>query len=235
MHGLKTIGSAFVVAALLIIGADYTAIAATGHSFILGESNKADNVTTLARTNNGAALRLTANNASAAPLVTNAHGRVRNLNADELDGIDSSGFLRSTQLKLSQQRGWLQQAGDTGTVNTYANLQALEGSGTYYLPLTTPNIIGTQAYYLASVEVCYNMFSGGQMITTTKVLRSTVNNDVDQTFTDATQRTSAYPTTECYKMPVNDSAAPTNSVYTLELDLLGSARIVRVTTIFNLS
>jgi hypothetical protein len=92
MGKLKTLASALVVAAALVICTDYVALAATGNSLLLGRINHAGAVTTIDRTTNGPALRLTTNNAGAAPIVTNGHGRVANLNADRVDGKHAAAF-----------------------------------------------------------------------------------------------------------------------------------------------
>jgi hypothetical protein len=152
--------------------------------------------------------------------------------SDKLDGLDSTAFLRSTQVVISHQRGWLAQDGQTGVVSTFSNLQRLGADGRYYLPLTTPNSIGVQGYYLQKITVCYNAVSAGNMITTTAVARSSIDNFADQTFSDGTDRTSVFPTTECYEFAVNDTAAPATSVYNADLTVVGSVRIVRVTATY---
>lgn len=47
MHRLKTLASALVVALVVIAALDYTASAATGGKFILGQLNKAGKQTVL--------------------------------------------------------------------------------------------------------------------------------------------------------------------------------------------
>lgn len=96
MRKLKTLGSALVVALVLVTCADYVGYAATGSSFILGRSNSATKVTGLARTTTGPALNLHTAAASNPPFVTNATGKVVNLNADRLDGFDSSAMVNKT-------------------------------------------------------------------------------------------------------------------------------------------
>jgi hypothetical protein len=86
MRTLKTLGSALLMALVLVMGIDYVSFAATGDSFILGKINHANAVTTLDRTTDGPALKLSTNNNGAAPFITNAKGKVTHLNADEVDG-----------------------------------------------------------------------------------------------------------------------------------------------------
>ena len=89
MRRLKTLTSALVVALVVITCVDYAASAATGKPLILGKINKANTQTVLKRTNAGPALNLTTTSSSAAPLTTNGRGKVANLNADKVDGLDS--------------------------------------------------------------------------------------------------------------------------------------------------
>lgn len=90
MRKLKTLFSALAVALVVTVSLDYAATAATGHSFLLGERNGADRATTLIRTTSGPALNLTTTSSTGAPLTVNGHGKVSNLNADRIDGLDSS-------------------------------------------------------------------------------------------------------------------------------------------------
>ena len=93
MRRLKTIVSALVVALVVTASLDYTASAATGHAFVLGKLNKANRVTVLKRTTSGTALSLRTTSSSAAPLSVNGGGRVANLNADRIDGLDSAALV----------------------------------------------------------------------------------------------------------------------------------------------
>jgi hypothetical protein len=93
MRRLKTLGSALAVALVVTASLDYTASAATGHAFVLGHLNKADRATVLKRTTPGAALGLTTSSSGAAPLTVNGRGRVANLNADRIDGLDSPALV----------------------------------------------------------------------------------------------------------------------------------------------
>jgi hypothetical protein len=82
-------------------------IAATGGNFILGASNTAGAKTSLSTQVNGKALDITNTNTGAsatalglnvaaghAPLTVNSQTKVANLNADQLDGLDSARFVR---------------------------------------------------------------------------------------------------------------------------------------------
>jgi hypothetical protein len=99
-------------ATVLVLAANTVTYAATGHSFILGKANKANQVTTLKRTTSGQALSLVTKSSSNAPLAVNGKGKVANLNADRLDGLDSTKFVRN---------------GNHGVARAYAHI--LPGSG----------------------------------------------------------------------------------------------------------
>jgi len=90
MRTLRTFLTVIGAVTVLILAANTVAYAATGGKFILGHTNKANKVSTLKRTSSGAALNLVTKSSGNAPLSTNGKGRVTNLNADMLDGLDSS-------------------------------------------------------------------------------------------------------------------------------------------------
>jgi len=92
------------IVAFIVLGG--TTLAATGGNFILGQSNTASSTTSLSSGVTGPALKLsntsTATGARAlglnvasghAPFSVNSATKVANLNADKLDGQDSSSFL----------------------------------------------------------------------------------------------------------------------------------------------
>ena len=75
-------------AALLVLGFDLATYAATGQSLVIGKSNVANKATKLQRTTGGPVLQLKAKKNSP-PLAVNSKTRVKNLNADLLDGYSS--------------------------------------------------------------------------------------------------------------------------------------------------
>lgn len=119
---LSTTSFAAGAVAALVLGSG-SAYAATGGNFILGKSNSAGATTTLSNAN-GTALSLNSKSGTA-PLKVNRTTKVTNLNADLLDGRDSTYFARS--------------AGDVGTY---------EGDGYYvdYNDDGTPDWVEAQAY-----------------------------------------------------------------------------------------
>jgi hypothetical protein len=76
----------------LVIGVASMALAGNGDPFTLGQSNLASKVSKLIKSGRGPALELRVD--SGTPLKVNSDTKVNNLNADELDGVDSTGFLR---------------------------------------------------------------------------------------------------------------------------------------------
>lgn len=81
-----TIGLAVIVA--LTVGVATTALAGNGDPFKLGKSNTASKVSKLIKSGAGPALQLQVD--SGAPLAVNSDEKVTNLNADSVDGLDST-------------------------------------------------------------------------------------------------------------------------------------------------
>ena len=77
----------------LFIAMSGTAYATTGGTFVLGKRNTAGTVTRLSNPN-GTPLKLVPRTGYA-PLRVTSGVRVANLNADRLDGLDASAFLRT--------------------------------------------------------------------------------------------------------------------------------------------
>lgn len=77
----------------LILGSG-TAYAATGGTFLLGKSNSAGATTSLTNSA-GTALSLTSKSGTA-PLKVSSSTKVANLNADKLDGLDSTSFAKAS-------------------------------------------------------------------------------------------------------------------------------------------
>lgn len=80
------------VIATLLLGTG-TAVAATGGTFLLGKSNSASTPTSLTNSS-GTALVLNSKSGTP-PLKVNNTTKATNLNADQLDGIDSTKFARA--------------------------------------------------------------------------------------------------------------------------------------------
>lgn len=98
MRHLKTLLTVIGAVTVLVLAANTVALAATGQGFILGASNSANKVTKLSRTTSGSVLSLHSKSAANAPLTVNGRGKVTNLNADLLDGLDSTSLRAKTYI-----------------------------------------------------------------------------------------------------------------------------------------
>jgi hypothetical protein len=96
MQKLKTFLTVIGAVTVLVLAANSAVYAATGGKFILGKTNKAGAASTLKRTTSGTALNLVTKSSSNAPLSVNGKGKVTNLNADTVDGYDSSALRPTT-------------------------------------------------------------------------------------------------------------------------------------------
>jgi hypothetical protein len=96
MQKLKTFLTVIGAVTILVLAANSAVYAATGGKFILGQTNKAGKVSTLQRTKSGPALNLVTKSSAAAPMTVNGKGKVTNLNADTVDGLDSSALRTGT-------------------------------------------------------------------------------------------------------------------------------------------
>jgi hypothetical protein len=89
MQKFKTFLTVIGAVAILVLAANSALYAATGGEFILGKKNSANNISTLKRTTPGPALKLKTTS-SAAPMVVTGAGKVANLNADKVDGLNAA-------------------------------------------------------------------------------------------------------------------------------------------------
>ena len=62
-------------------------------------------------------------------------------NADTLDGLDSSAFLKDDVISITQGSGWIPNAGTGSTVDYYSNADIL-GAGGSQLALMAPTMVG---------------------------------------------------------------------------------------------
>ncbi|HWJ09155.1 MAG TPA: hypothetical protein VNS46_07245 [Nocardioides sp.] len=98
MHRLKTALTVLGAVTVLLLAGNTLAYAATGKPLLLGSSNYAGKQTSLARTTNGPVLNLRARSSSSAPLTTNGRGKVTNLNADKVDGLDAAALRTQSRV-----------------------------------------------------------------------------------------------------------------------------------------
>ncbi|MGA9594905.1 MAG: hypothetical protein WBV06_02000 [Acidimicrobiia bacterium] len=149
--------------------------------------------------------------------------------AETIDGLAPSAFLRNDVIEIAQASGWVPNAG-TGTSVEYNVTADVLGGGGNQLGLITPTTVGIDTYYLDSVEVCYGgAFSGGT-ITASRVYRSTPSGSSGAIVDDNTSRTTVFPATECYQLSVADSTAPSGSTYHLFLNVTGDVNVASVTS-----
>lgn len=84
------VGLAVILA--LVFGVATTALGANGNPFLLGKKNVASAISTLVKQGPGPALKLQVG-AGQPPLAVNSPTKVANLNADAVDGLDSTALL----------------------------------------------------------------------------------------------------------------------------------------------
>jgi len=98
MRYLKTTLTVIGAVTVLVLAGNTVALAATGHSLLLGKSNSADANTSITRTTSGSVLKLQSKSSTNSPLTVNGKGKVTNLNADQLDGLNSTAMENTTRL-----------------------------------------------------------------------------------------------------------------------------------------
>ncbi len=95
MQKLKSALTALAVGIVLVAALDWAAAAATGRSAILGKWNQADHTTTIKNTKSGPALDLRAKGPA---LKVSNDKRVKNLNADKVDGLSKKELTANRNL-----------------------------------------------------------------------------------------------------------------------------------------
>lgn len=156
MRHLRTILGVIGAAAVLVLAANTVSMAATGQPFLLGKTNFAGAVTTVERTTTGPAFKITNDNTSSAPIVTNGTGKVDNLNADKVDGIDSSAMQNLSYT-------WRDEFTDTTSVSYTVPLATgsylinyssfLQGAGVGSIDCLVKEINGLNTRYTARVAL----------------------------------------------------------------------------------
>src|SRR5881409_1949916 len=81
-----------VVGALtvLVLAGNTVALATTGKAILAGKINTSTKMTSITRTTPGTGLQVKTKSSANSPFAVNGKGKVTNLNADRLDGLDSS-------------------------------------------------------------------------------------------------------------------------------------------------
>jgi hypothetical protein len=165
---VKTIGSHVrrnVVGYIaLFVALGGTSYAATGGNFILGQPNSASSTTSLSAPVAGKkALQLTNTSTGAGatglglsvasghpPFTVNSGTKVTNLNADRLDGLDSSAFLSSSDVK------WAQVEPD-GTLDAHSGVTAVNHLGTGSYDVSFDQDVSGCAYSATAVKTPYEI------------------------------------------------------------------------------
>jgi hypothetical protein len=97
---IRSLISALAVGLMLVVGIDYVTYAATGQSLVLGKTNSASSATTIQRTTAGPAVSFKVK--SGAPFAVGSSTKVSKLNADKVDGLDSSQLRAKTYVSAFQ-------------------------------------------------------------------------------------------------------------------------------------
>lgn len=169
MRSFKTLLTVIGAVTVLVLAGNTVAFAATGHSFILGKVNKANKATTLKRTTNGPALTLVARPPSSAPFAVNTNGKVTNLNADTVDGLDSSAFAPSSLVSNTPIARGFVSTGAGGTAPSLATgstgVSAVSWDGTGYVLTVTGQDYGYSRFATVITGTC----DGGVVPSTSSV------------------------------------------------------------------
>jgi hypothetical protein len=86
---------------VLVLAANTVALATTGHAILAGKINTSSKLTTLSRTTSGPGLQVRTKLSGNPPFAVNGKGRVANLNADKVDGLDSTQLATNTTVYTS--------------------------------------------------------------------------------------------------------------------------------------
>jgi hypothetical protein len=92
---LTTLLTVIGAVTVLVLAANTVAMATTGKAILAGKINKATKLTSITRTTAGTGLQVKTKSTANAPLAVNGKGKVVNLNADTVDGLDSTRFTNT--------------------------------------------------------------------------------------------------------------------------------------------
>lgn len=85
---LTTLFAVIGAATVLVLAANTVALATTGNAILAGKINTASKMTSITRTTPGTGLQVKTKSTANSPLAVNGKGKVVNLNADKVDGLD---------------------------------------------------------------------------------------------------------------------------------------------------
>jgi hypothetical protein len=222
---------AMIVALLgVFLGLGGVGMAATGGNFILGQSNNAGAKTALTAGVSDRALAITNLNTSSSatalglnvaatrpPLIVNSSTKVASLNADKVDGKDSTAFLPSSgdivlwyspydYLSL-----YLPDMLTIGRTDGPKVIVSSSSTGTHsvILPLDQPQSILGRTLKLKSVTVCFQS-EGGAPITSTELYYG-ANGEANIAYSDAYTHSS--PEKTCYDVNPTTPTVMSGSAY----------------------
>jgi len=141
---------------VLVLAANTVALATTGHAILAGKINSATKLTTLTRTTSGPGLQVRTKRTANPPFVVNGQGRVANLNADKVDGLDSTQLATNTTVYGSS---------DSTTVHTNTTgkwkfpVSAGDYTFTYSVGLTPSSLPATVSCSMGSTGANYGFES----------------------------------------------------------------------------
>jgi hypothetical protein len=124
-------------AAVLVVGFDAATYAATGSSLLMGRINTANKTTVVKNTGVGPAMTLLTKRSASAPFKTNARGKVTNLNADKVDGLEAAAIIaagRQATTLGGSSKAQILTAAKTTTSTTYRSVGGRSDDTTYQLP-----------------------------------------------------------------------------------------------------
>jgi hypothetical protein len=132
------VGLAVILA--LLFGVASMAFARDGQSFILGQRNVAQSLSTLVRQGAGPALSLQVD--SGAPLAVNSDAQVDNLNADQLDGKDQRAFADVNELDSATVISRWAELPTQGTYTSEGGTLVISAAGSGYRAESNTRTVG---------------------------------------------------------------------------------------------
>ncbi len=111
------------------------------------------------------------------------------VDADKIDGIDSSGFLKTGTIVTAVDGGaWEPHVTSPTHADRYITNVEFSGDGIAVLPLTAPSVVGTTTYGLASLQICVTSVFAGAFIDQIEIYRMDSTGSAFLVFLDATDR-----------------------------------------------
>ncbi|HET6153421.1 MAG TPA: hypothetical protein VFE15_10715 [Marmoricola sp.] len=98
MRSAKTAITVLGAVVVLLLAGNTVAQATTGRSLLDGKTSSSGRLTTIKRTTTGPALAVHTRSSGSAPFAVNGTGKVLHLNADRVDGLDSSSLRTHSYL-----------------------------------------------------------------------------------------------------------------------------------------